>query len=109
MQPERYKLKRESMIEREDCLKVLRTYFDEVSEKYGVKRMALFGSVARNEQQADSDVDVLYEGAPDILLRIRMKQELESLLGTTVDIVRKRKSLADSDFARDIAKDIVYI
>jgi uncharacterized protein len=30
----------------------------------GVRRLALFGSVARNEARADSDVDVLVEFAP---------------------------------------------
>jgi uncharacterized protein len=32
---------------------------------YGVQRLALFGSVLRDEAQADSDVDLLVEFAPD--------------------------------------------
>ena len=97
------------MVTKDFCLKVLKEYFNEVSEKYGIQSMALFGSVARDEQNASSDVDVLYEGAPNMLLRIRMQQELETLLGTRVDLTRSRQSIKDSSFAKDIAKDLIFV
>lgn len=71
--------------------------------------MALFGSVVRNEQTENSDVDVAYEGEANLLLRSRMKQELESLFGCKVDLVRLRKQLAGSDFGKNISKDLVYV
>ncbi len=33
----------------------------DVCERFGVRWLALFGSVARNEAKPDSDVDLLYE------------------------------------------------
>lgn len=36
----------------------------EVCERYGVEELAVFGSVARGEASADSDVDLLYVLAP---------------------------------------------
>lgn len=97
------------MVTREKCLAVLKAYFNEVSEKYGIQSMALFGSVARNEQKPDSDVDVLYEGAPNMLLRIKMQQELEDLLGVPVDLTRSRTSISESPFVEDIAQDLIFV
>ena len=71
--------------------------------------MALFGSVVRNEQTDSSDIDIAYEGKADILLRCRMKQELEALLGCKVDIIRLREQLIGTDFLRNISKDLLYV
>ena len=82
-------------------------YFKEKAVKYGVKRMGIFGSVARNEHKTGSDIDIIYEGKADILMRSKMKIELESLLGCTVDIIRKRNE--NSTFEQQINDDICYV
>lgn len=97
------------MVTKDECIRVLKAYLSEVSEKYGIKSMALFGSVARDEQTADSDVDILYEGAPNLLLRIKMQQELEEQLHTPVDLTRSRQSLVGSTFVNEISNDLIYI
>ena len=97
------------MVTKDECIRVLKAYLSEVSEKYGIKSMALFGSVARDEQTADSDVDILYEGAPNLLLRIKMQQELEDLLGVPVDLTRSRASISETPFAEDIAQDLIFV
>ena len=62
--------------------------------RYGIKRMGVFGSVARGEQTDDSDVDICYEGRALSLLTIDMLQrELEKLLGSKVDTVRVRDNM----------------
>jgi predicted nucleotidyltransferase len=55
---------------------------------YGVKSLALFGSVARNEALPDSDVDLLVEFSRPVGLFkfIDLKQYLEELLGCPVDL-----------------------
>ncbi|WP_102407608.1 nucleotidyltransferase family protein [Parabacteroides bouchesdurhonensis] len=92
-----------------ECLELLHNYFQNVAKHYGIVRMGLFGSVVRNEQTESSDIDIVYEGKPDILLRSRMKQELEALLGCKVDIVRLRKQLSGSAFEKSISKDLIYV
>jgi hypothetical protein len=55
-----------------------------------VKRAFLFGSVARGEQDEQSDVDILVEldySQPIGLGFVRMKLELEDLLKRKVDIL----------------------
>lgn len=97
------------MRSKEEYIELLRDYFQNKAKAYGVVRMALFGSVARSEQTDSSDIDVAYEGKADILLRCRMKQELESLFGCKVDIIRLRKQLVDTAFLQNISKDLLYV
>jgi predicted nucleotidyltransferase len=73
---------------REAALKVLREHKREFEERYGVTRLGIFGSVARDEAADESDVDVVVEMAPDMFARASLKQELETTLGTRVDLVR---------------------
>lgn len=59
--------------------------------KHHIRRLALFGSVLRDDFGPDSDVDVLVEfepeHAPGLLRLARMERELSSLLdGRDVDI-----------------------
>lgn len=97
------------MRSKEEYIELLRSYFQSKAKAYGVVRMALFGSVVRDEQTDASDIDIAYEGKADILLRCRMKQELEALLGCKVDIIRLRKQLIGTDFLRNISKDLLYV
>lgn len=97
------------MRSKEEYIELLRDYFQNQAKAYGIVRMALFGSVVRSEQTNDSDIDVAYEGKPDILLRSRMKQELEVLFGCKVDIIRLRKQLTGTAFLQNISKDLLYV
>lgn len=92
-----------------DCVNLLRRYFEEVARQEGVTKMALFGSVARGEQNEDSNVDVAYEGSPNLFLRIRMKMDLERLLGCKVDVVRLRKQFSGTIFGDNLDKDLIYV
>ena len=95
------------MRSQKECIELLRGYFQNKAKDYGIVRMALFGSVVRNEQTEESDVDIAYEGEANLLLRSRMKQE--SLFGCRVDIIRLRKQLVDSVFGQNIENDLIYV
>ncbi len=88
---------------------MLGEYFRTTASQYGVAKMAIFGSVSRNEQQGESDLDVAYEGEADIFTRIRMKKELEQLFHCKVDIIRLSRQITDSVFGQTIAKDLIYV
>ena len=79
------------------------------AETYGIKKLGLFGSAARGELHEGSDVDVVYEGEPNILLRSRMKTQLEALFGCRVDVVRYRKQIADTAFGKSIREDLIMV
>lgn len=65
----------------------------EVCERYGVASLEVFGSVARGEDQLDSDVDLLYVLKPGARLGFRifdLEDELAALFGRPVDLVARK-------------------
>jgi predicted nucleotidyltransferase len=60
-----------------------------VLEPYGVKRVALFGSVVRGEETAKSDVDILVTfGRPIGLFKwVELEDEISKQLGRKADLV----------------------
>ncbi|HJH29851.1 MAG TPA: nucleotidyltransferase [Methanosarcinaceae archaeon] len=73
---------------RKEALKLLREHKQEFEERYGITKLGIFGSVARDEAVDSSDVDVVVEMAPDMFARANLKEELETILGAKVDVVR---------------------
>lgn len=60
----------------------------DAARRHGVGRVRVFGSLARGEETAGSDVDLLVELAPDrTLLDIAaFRREAQQILGTPVDV-----------------------
>ncbi len=62
--------------------------------KWIIAELALFGSILREDFQADSDVDVLIEFAEEaewsLFDWVDMREELKSIFGREVDLVSKR-------------------
>jgi uncharacterized protein len=74
----------------EEILLPFREEILKIAAKYGVYNIRVFGSVARGEARDNSDVDFLVEMEPgrNLLDRIGLKQDLEELLGRSVDIAK---------------------
>ena len=73
---------------RETVLQELRSLKPEFEQSYGVTKIGIFGSVARDEARDESDVDVVVEMQPDLMKRARLRTELESIFRRRVDVVR---------------------
>lgn len=75
-------------MKRDQALATLRTDRERLQREYGVKSLALFGSVARDEATAASDLDLLVEfDRPTGLLGLfNLQAHLEELLGCPVDL-----------------------
>ena len=74
-------------------INILQAYKDIITKNYGVKSLKLFGSVARNQDHAESDVDVCVEMEADMFKRYALKDYLETLLQKPVDVVRFRENM----------------
>ena len=72
---------------REQILGTMRSHLQDLSARYGLVRLGIFGSAARDQMTATSDIDVIVEMPPDLFQLIGLKQELEELLDRPVDIL----------------------
>jgi len=72
---------------RDDVIATLHEHMPEI-RRFGVSRLAVFGSLARGEERPDSDVDVLVEFSVPVGLFefVRVQRYLARLLGRTVDL-----------------------
>jgi len=78
-------------------------------EKYGVTRIGIFGSVARDDASEQSDVDIVYEmNRPNLFTVVHLKEELEQILHCPVDLVRYRERM-NPLLKKRIEKDGVYV
>jgi len=79
------------MKSREEILTLLQQIQPGLKAQWPIASIALFGSVARNEQTPTSDIDLLIEFVDKIGWDvITLEAELSALLGAKVDIVSRR-------------------
>lgn len=72
----------------ERALALLQTEASVLSHRFGVRKIGIFGSIARGEGRNDSDIDVLVSlSQPTFDTYMDLKFHLEGLLGRTVDLV----------------------
>ena len=78
-------------MKRQNILKILAEHRSEIESRFGVASLSLFGSVARDEAVAESDVDILvtFVKIPGIFGFLELKEYLEYLLQCPVDLVTK--------------------
>lgn len=75
-------------------LSQLRHHWADWQQRYHLKAIGLFGSVARGAQRPGSDIDSWVELEPlTPFALVHLKQELNALLPAPVDLVRLRKRM----------------
>jgi predicted nucleotidyltransferase len=78
-------------LQREFILDRLRATKPDLEREFPLRRMALFGSVARGDAGPESDIDILVDVDASIGLRfVTLAERLEALLGHGVDLVSRR-------------------
>jgi uncharacterized protein len=76
------------MLKRQEIENIISENMLYLKQKYGVKKIGLFGSFVRNEETINSDVDILVEFERSIGWDFFDLQDfLEQKLGTKVDLV----------------------
>ena len=80
-----------------------------IAKKYGVKRLSLFGSYARGEADAQSDLDFLYDDITcDVMFAyFGFVQDLEDEFGCHVDAVSM--DIRDKKFLAEVQRDEVIL
>jgi len=99
------------MNSKEEILNFLHKNYVEITKKYHLTKLGIFGSFARDEQREDSDVDILIEieeGTPNIHdLKTSLNKYLSSSFNRSVDIAREKYL---KPYAKEfILKDTIYV
>ncbi len=95
-------------MQREEILDILESHKQTFADKYGVTRLGVFGSVARGEATATSDVDIVVEMPPDLFQMVHMKEELEEMLVASVDLIRDQPHI-NALLKRRIDREAIYV
>jgi uncharacterized protein len=79
-------------VNRTDTLALLTQHKPELQRRFGVVRLALFGSRPREHAREDSDADVLvaFDGPASSAQYFGVQFYLEDLLGCSVDLVTEK-------------------
>lgn len=94
---------------RQNILASLKNLKKEVAKEYSVKTIGVFGSVARDEQTGQSDIDLLVEFSKPVgfITFMRLENFLSERLGNKVDLVT-----ADSlkpVIRQDVLSEVIYV
>jgi predicted nucleotidyltransferase len=96
-------------MKRDDVLRTLARFRERGQDEFGIVRLGVFGSVARDRITDASDVDVVVElEHPDLLALVGVKQELEELLHLPTDVVRYREGM-NAYLKRRIEQEAIYV
>ena len=92
-----------------EILKTLKAFKENYAEQYGILHLGLFGSAARGESVAGSDVDIVMRlKKQDLFNMIGIKQDLEEALHTNVDVISYREKM--NVFLKNrIDKEAIYV
>ncbi|MCR5851405.1 MAG: nucleotidyltransferase domain-containing protein [Bacteroidaceae bacterium] len=93
---------------RKEYIDTISAHTEELRSLFGIRSLCLFGSVSREEQREDSDVDVCVEMEPSIYLIVRLKRFLERLLQCQVDVIHMHAHM-NPYLLNDIKRDGIYI
>ena len=98
-------------LKREDVLRYLRRNRERLRQTYRIRRIALIGSFARNEQRPLSDLDLLVDiekGTPGIhQIKQGLRTELEGMFGRRVEIVSER--YLKPYYREEVLREAVYV
>lgn len=103
-----------TLLTKGDIINILKVHKKELLREYGVKKIGMFGSVARNEQTRESDIDIIVEldySDPEIHHKFfALYNYLENIFNKKVDIVTSNslKNIRSKSIKDGISRGILY-
>lgn len=89
--------------------RILLSHKQDLSDKYGVREIGIFGSYVRSEHRKNSDIDILVELEKPMgfFKFIRLERYLSELLGAKVDLVTK--NALKPHIGQRILAEVIYV
>ncbi|MGZ8846510.1 MAG: nucleotidyltransferase family protein [Pyrinomonadaceae bacterium] len=91
---------------------ILREHRPRLAAEYGVSKLGLFGSVAKDSVRAESDIDIVVEFEKPLGLRfVEFSEELERLLGRKVHVLTPAglSGIRLRQVGKEIAESVLYV
>ena len=98
-----------TIMSRAEIVKILKAFKEKYAEQYGIASLGLFGSTVRDENHQGSDIDIVVRlKKQDLFNIIGIKQDLEEMLHTNVDVISYRETM-NSFLKNRIDKEALYV
>lgn len=98
------------MLSQSDILLYLRDNREMLSSRFGIRRIGLFGSFARNQQTETSDIDILIDMQEDVNdlfgKRLSLRDMLELRFGRHVDVCHEKA--IRPIFRELVSREVIY-
>lgn len=92
-----------------DRLQQMRSEINRIAQRHHANKVYVFGSCARKEETAESDIDLLVEfDNASLFDHIRLEQELSEYLQTAVDVV-SIKALRQDSFENQVRREMILL
>lgn len=99
------------MFDTSEILNYLTTQKDRFQKEYHLKKLGIFGSVARNEHDDKSDIDLILEFEDNTSnlyeIKSKIKEELQNQFNRPVDICREK--YIKPVFRKIILSEAIYV
>lgn len=90
------------------AISILESHKTDFAARFGVERIGVFGSVARDEATENSDVDIVAQMPPNFGSLIELQEELEKEFGTKVDLIRMHNNMRER-FKNRILREAIFV
>jgi len=98
-----------TMIHLQESLDKLSNFKKKEGQRFGIKRMGVFGSVARQQNTENSDIDIVVEmDNPSMTTMYELNEALKAIYSCDVDLLRYRPTLR-SRLRSNIKKEAIYV
>jgi len=95
---------------KEQIIQYLREHKKELHDKYGVRKIGLFGSYARENEAENSDIDLLLElEKPLGLSFVDLCEYLEKILSHEVDVLTPAMLQHNPELWKEAHEDLVNV
>ena len=97
------------MITKEQVTTYLKKYKNLYAQKYHIKNLGIFGSIARDENTQNSDLDVVVEfSKPNLFIQAGIMQDLKDEFNVDVDVIAISDTI-NPKLLKRINQDVIYV
>ena len=97
------------MPNKEEIISYLKEYKLKHIEDYHLNKLGIFGSIARDEQNEQSDIDIVVEFTkPNLFIQAGIMEDLKEEFQTDIDVIALSNHINPKLLQR-INKDVIYV